>query len=225
MFCFASCLSALHKQHEGSIKAVAMCLCQILFAPDELCIKTHLQRYIWSRFPTLGVYPSWQLLLKEWKERIPFLTTTVGTSKQTVPMERPQEDLAEGVQKEKSSSYPWRNVDRNSIRDRKIVIYGMLQAEREGKDLKKVMSAHVAAAEKAMKGVQRGAKTTLLTYIRRSLSGTSISCPKWSSSLSCLAGNTPTKFSSKLQASSQHQQYPTLPKALQLMCNDIRMSD
>lgn len=94
------------------------------------------------------------------------MSTTRGPAKQTVPMAQLEQDLAEGVQQRHSSSVPWRNLDRNSIRDRKIVIYGMLQAELQGKDLKVEMAKHVAAAEASMKAARKGAKTTLLTFIR-----------------------------------------------------------
>ena len=50
-------------------------------------------------------------------------------------------------QREYSPSVPWRSLDRNSIRDRKIVIYGLLQAELQGQELKEFMAPHVAAAD------------------------------------------------------------------------------
>ncbi|DBA90588.1 TPA: hypothetical protein ACH3X1_003823 [Trebouxia sp. C0004] len=50
-------------------------------------------------YATLGRYPSWQLLLEEWKEGIPYLSTTIGTRKQTVPMAQLEQDWAEGVQR------------------------------------------------------------------------------------------------------------------------------
>ena len=119
------------------------------------------------RYATLGRYPSWQLLLAEWKEGIPYLSTTIGTRKQTVPMAQLEQDWAEGVQRKNSPSVPWRSLDRNSIRDRKIVIYGLLQAELQGKDLKEFMAPHVAAAKSLMEKSGTGAKPTLLTYIKR----------------------------------------------------------
>ncbi len=35
------------------------------------------------RYVTLGRYPCWQLLLAEWKEGIPYLSTIIGPRKQT----------------------------------------------------------------------------------------------------------------------------------------------
>jgi len=95
------------------------------------------------------------------------LSTTIGTRKQTVPMAQLEQDWAEGVQRKNSPSVPWRSLDRNSIRDRKIVIYGLLQAELQGKDLKEFMAPHVAAAKSLMEKSGTGAKPTLLTYIKR----------------------------------------------------------
>jgi hypothetical protein len=118
------------------------------------------------RYATLGKYPSWQLLLEEWKEGIPYLSTTIGTRKQPVPMAQLEQDWAEGVQRKNSSSVPWRSLDRNSIRDRKVVIYGLLQAELQGQDFKEFMAPHVAAAKSLMEKSGTGAKPTLLTYIK-----------------------------------------------------------
>ncbi|DBA98139.1 TPA: hypothetical protein ACH3X1_014758 [Trebouxia sp. C0004] len=59
-----------------------------------------------GRYATLGRYPSWQLLLEEWKEGIPYLSTTIGTRKQTVPMAQLEQDWAEGVQRKNSPSFP-----------------------------------------------------------------------------------------------------------------------
>ncbi|DBB04014.1 TPA: hypothetical protein ACH3X1_013075 [Trebouxia sp. C0004] len=130
---------------------------------NKCCLPVHsLERYA-----TLGRYPSWQLLLAEWKEGIPYLSTTIGTRKQTVPMAQLEQDWAEAVQRKNSPSVPWRSLDRNSIRDRKIVIYGLLQAELQGKDLKEFMAPHVAAAKSLMEKSGTGAKSTLLTYIKR----------------------------------------------------------
>jgi hypothetical protein len=78
-----------------------------------------------------------------------------------------EQDWAEGVQRKNSPSVPWRSLDRNSIRDRKIVIYGLLQAELQGKDLTEFMAPHVAAAKSLMEKGGTGAKPALLTYIKR----------------------------------------------------------
>lgn len=124
------------------------------------------------RFRSLGKYPSWEPLLEEWKEGIRF---TYG-NKQTVPMEQLEKDLQEGVQYKStavstSDKEPWRQgiTDRNIIRDRKILIYGMLQAERDGLNLKEFMAGHVQKAEKAMKEASKlkGAPPSLLTFIKR----------------------------------------------------------
>lgn len=110
--------------------------------------------------------------MTEWKEGIRF----ASGNKQTVPMEQLEKDLQEGVQQKStagsiSEKEPWRQgfKDRNVIRDRKIVLYGMLQAERDGLNLRTFMAAHVKRAEKAMEEArkQKGAPPTMLTYIKR----------------------------------------------------------
>jgi len=83
------------------------------------------------------------------------LSTTIGTRKRTVPMAQLEQDRAEGVQRKNSPSVPWRSLDRNSIRDRKIVIYGMLQAGLQGQDLKEFLAPHVAAAKSLMENLVR----------------------------------------------------------------------
>ena len=110
--------------------------------------------------------------MKEWKEGVRY----AFSNKQTVPLEQLEKDLQEGVQfpstaSQKSDKEPWRQgiTNRNVVRDRKIVIYGMLQAEREGHKLKELMAGHVKAAEQAIQEASKrqGASTTVLTYIQR----------------------------------------------------------
>ena len=110
--------------------------------------------------------------MTEWKEGIRF----ASGNKQTVPMEQLEKDLQEGVQQQSTAGSicekeRWRQgfTDRNVIRDRKIVLYGMLQAEHDGLNLTAFMAAHVKRAEKAMDEArkQKGAPPTVLTYIKR----------------------------------------------------------
>lgn len=91
-------------------------------------------------------------------------------------MEQLEKDLQEGVQQKStavssSDKEPWRQgiTDRNIIRDRKILLYGMLQAERDGHNLKEFMAGHVQKAEKAMREASKlkGAPPALLNFIKR----------------------------------------------------------
>ena len=89
--------------------------------------------------------------------------------KRTVPMETLEKDLAEGRQKKKSPSVPWRNIsNRNAIRDRKIIIYGALQAQHDGKDVNEYMSALQKAAEASLEAARKrpGNSATLMTCIK-----------------------------------------------------------
>ena len=95
------------------------------------------------RFATLGRYPTWEVFLREWKEGICY---SFG-NKQTMPLEK---DLHEGLQQKstatsRSQKEPWRQgiTDRIGKMDRNILIYGMLQAESDGKDLKQFMAGYV----------------------------------------------------------------------------------
>ena len=123
------------------------------------------------RFATLGRYTTWELLLKEWKEGIRY---SFG-NKQTVPLEQLERELQEGLQQKstatfKSKKEPWRQgiTDRTGIMDRKLVIYGILQAQQDGKDLQEFMAGYVREAEKLMSETKvRGAPSALLTQIRR----------------------------------------------------------
>lgn len=84
-------------------------------------------------------------------------------------MEQLEKDFQEGVQQAASQKLPWRSIsDRNLIRDRKILIYGMLQAELDGKDLKKFMAEQVERAQSSMKAIgSRGAPPALLPQLKR----------------------------------------------------------
>ena len=103
--------------------------------------------------------------MQEWKEGIRY----GHGNKQTVPMEQLEKDFQEGVQQAASKKLPWRGIsDRNLIRDRKILIYGMLQAELDGKDLKTFMAAQVQQAHASMKrSGSRGAPPALLPQLKR----------------------------------------------------------
>ena len=84
-------------------------------------------------------------------------------------METLEKDLAEGRQKKKSPSVPWRNIsNRNAIRDRKIIIYGALQAQHDGKDVKVFMSALQKSAEASLEAARKrpGNSATLMICIK-----------------------------------------------------------
>ena len=118
------------------------------------------------RFKSIGQYPSWQLLWAEWREVIVFRS---APGKRTVPMETLEKDLAEGRQKKKSPSVPWRNIsNRNAIRDRKIIIHGALQAQHDGKDVNEYMSSLQKAAEASLEAARKrpGNSATLMTCIK-----------------------------------------------------------
>lgn len=110
-------------------------------------------------------------MLDEWRVGICYSSG----KKQTVPMERLEKELQEGVQQPSSSGItpshlPWRQgiKDRNIIRDRKILIYGMLQAELDGKNLQQFMDEQMAQVEKAIKESRsRGQTTSPLAEIKR----------------------------------------------------------
>jgi len=110
------------------------------------------------RFATLGQYPRWELLMREWEEGIRY---SFG-NKQTVPLEQLEKDLQEGTQQKSTASFksekePWRRgiTDRTAIMDRKIVIYGILKAQQDGHDLKEFMSGQIKQAETAMETARK----------------------------------------------------------------------
>ncbi len=110
------------------------------------------------RFATLGKYPRWELLMREWEEGIRY---SFG-NKQTVPLEQLEKDLQEGTQQKSTASFksekePWRKgiTDRTAIMDRKIVIYGILKAQQDGHDFKEFMSGQIKQAETAMETARK----------------------------------------------------------------------
>lgn len=110
-------------------------------------IMLHSHCHAICRFRTLTAYPSWKILLAEWNQGIQLGSGTSGVRK-TVQLMQLEKDKQEGVQQKststfKSSKVPWRQgiADRNVIRDRKILIYGMLQAEHDGENLEDFMGS------------------------------------------------------------------------------------
>jgi len=181
--CFALC-AALLKKLPCLVLHFCLSLYAVIYAPWALDLlgllsmlllmhmcsahKTHA-----CRFPTLGQYTTWELLMREWKEGIRY---SFG-NKQTVPLEQLEKDLQEGIQQKSTASFksekePWRRgiTDRTAIMDRKIVIYGILKAQQDGHDLKEFMSGQIKRAEDAMKkartaGVKR--PPMLLNQLKR----------------------------------------------------------
>ena len=122
------------------------------------------------RFKSLGLYAAWQPLWAEWHEGIVYGSSP---NKRTVPMKELERDFSEGRQKKgrKSLCVAWRNIrNRNAIRDRKIIIYGALQAQHYGKDPTAFMNALQKEAQGLLdKASRQGNKGNLMSHMKRKL--------------------------------------------------------
>ena len=122
------------------------------------------------RCRTIGAYATWQVL---WAERHEGIVFAACPNKRTGPMEKLERDLAEGRQKsEVPKVVPWRHIQAwNAIRDRKIIIYGALKAQHDGKDYKAYMNAlqHDVQAALNTAASRLGNITTLMTSIKAKL--------------------------------------------------------
>ena len=121
---------------------------------------------LFCRYATLGQYPSWDVLLTEWKEGILF-----GNGlKRTEPWSVLERDYKEGKQISVDDSWiPWREMTRarKGIMDRKLVIYNLLEAEARGEDLAAFMEpyeekAHAASEKSKSKS---GNTTTVMSQL------------------------------------------------------------
>lgn len=84
------------------------------------------------RFPTVGHYPNYSILLEEWTDGILYADGV----RRTVPMAVMEQDLKEGKQDQPPQVVPWRALsNRKAIFDKKVLIYSMLEAQRSGEDL------------------------------------------------------------------------------------------
>ena len=118
------------------------------------------------RYATLGQYPSWDVLLTEWKEGIVF-----GNGlKRTEPWSVMERDYKEGMQVSGDDSWiPWREMTkaRKGIMDRKLVIYSLLEAEARGENLDDFMKPYQEKAQAASEksNSKSGNNTTLVSQL------------------------------------------------------------
>ena len=121
-----------------------------------------------SRYTTVSDYPDYSSLLNEWKVGILY----TDTMRRTVPMAQLEQDLTEGKQVTGSAYEPWRVWSkRKQIHEKKIIIYSMLGALMQGKELEAFMKPFDATATdvvEASKG-KRGAKPCYMSSLLKAL--------------------------------------------------------
>ena len=89
----------------------------------------------------------------------------------TVPLQRLEQDLAEGRQADNTNYAPWRQLNRKAIYERKVIIYSMLGASKAGEEVEAFITPFHNIAEDVMQAAKgkKGPKPAYMSSLYKAL--------------------------------------------------------